>query len=398
MKAPFAPLGKKNAFTLVEMLVSVSVLALIMLVLVSMTNQISQTWRSTTGKIEQFQGARDGFESMTRKISQATLNTYWDLYNVKVGGRDSPRDFLRQSQLRFVSGPMAKLAPDPTRPTHGIFFQAPLGFVDDVEDLGRLDNLLNTWGYFLEVGEDETYRPSFLTGLVPSHTKPRLMELMQPAESLSVYDLDPKGADKPVPGDQLGWFRPSLTGTNRPVRVLAENVVALIVWPRLSKLQEDARRDAGRSVLSPNYVYDSSVRSFFKKITSSATSIVYLNEGTAAVDSVTTNPQIAGEINPFNQLPPVVQVTMVAVDDASAQRLVAASPMKKGAFADLTKGLFEVACVTGTKANQETKYEQDLKELEERIVKAKLTYRVFSTNVTIRGAKWSSYQTRSRED
>ena len=70
--SPHFPGGSTAAFTLVELMVSVTVLSLIMVVLMSMTNQITQTWRSTTGKIEQFQEARDGFESMTRKLSQAT--------------------------------------------------------------------------------------------------------------------------------------------------------------------------------------------------------------------------------------------------------------------------------------------------------------------------------------
>ena len=48
-------------FTLVELMVSVSIIGLIMLVLVSMVNQISETWRTSTGKITEFQEARSGF-------------------------------------------------------------------------------------------------------------------------------------------------------------------------------------------------------------------------------------------------------------------------------------------------------------------------------------------------
>ena len=76
--------------------------------------------------------------------------------------RKAPKDFVRQSQLRFISGPMAKLAQNANRPTHGVFFQAPLGFVEGVDDLGRLENLLNTWGYFVEVADDSDSRPAFL--------------------------------------------------------------------------------------------------------------------------------------------------------------------------------------------------------------------------------------------
>jgi len=384
--------SRSAGFTLVELLVSVSILALIMVILIGMTNQISQTWRSTTGKIEQFQEARDGFESMTRKLSQATLNTYWDLFNVKVGGRDVPKDFLRQSELRFISGPMSELAPNAMRPTHGVFFQAPLGFAEDEKALGGLENLLNTWGYFIEIGDDADSRPSFLQNRVPIRWRTRLVELMQPTEKMSVYDLDLQGKPDPGPNIQrdLSWFRPALSRADRSVRVVAENIVALIIWPKLSKQEEDARRDAGKSVLSPNYLYDSSLRSFRSARFGSTALPIYLNKGAKMVSA--SDLREASEINPKNQLPPVVQVTMVALDETSAARFKDAEG--NDASLELVKGLFEEACVHGTRANQETKYEQDLKEMEKRMVDAKLTYRIFTTNVAIRGAKWSSAQTK----
>lgn len=381
----FFPSGRAG-FTLVELLVSTAIIALIMLVLLGMTNQISQTWRATTGKIEQFQEARDGFESMTRKLSQATLNTYLDLTYTTTAGQQIPQDYFRQSQLRFISGPMARLAPATLQPTHGVFFQAPLGFVEDGQTLGHMENLLNTWGYFIEIADDTASRPPFITqGMVPTRWRSRLMELMQPAESMSVYDLDPKGAvdangnPQPVSGDQLRWFKPAIAigATDRPVRVLAENIVALIIWPKLSKQEEDARRDAGKSPLSPNYLYDSSLLSF---------SAGNLNEG--AVGTGTD----AAQINPKNQLPPIVQVTMVALDELSATRFHGAQG--DDAPLALVKDLFEVACAVGTRANQETQYEQDIQEMEQRMVAAKLTYRIFTTNLSIRGAKWSAFQTR----
>jgi uncharacterized protein (TIGR02599 family) len=61
--------------TLVELAVSTAVLALLLLLLLSMVNQTDSVWRQTRGKIEQFREAREGFESMTRRLGQATLNT-----------------------------------------------------------------------------------------------------------------------------------------------------------------------------------------------------------------------------------------------------------------------------------------------------------------------------------
>src|ERR1700722_11187886 len=80
---------EKKAFTLVELMVSTAIIGLIMVVLVTMTNQISQTWRSTTEKIEKLEEARDGFESMTRHLAQATLNTNWDYLDIN--GQPRPK-------------------------------------------------------------------------------------------------------------------------------------------------------------------------------------------------------------------------------------------------------------------------------------------------------------------
>ena len=74
-------------------------------------------------------------------------------------------------------------------------------------------------------------------------------------------------------------------------------------------------------MLAPNYLYDSSMLSICEDFGSGSTAL-RLNKGTKSVDVDDTKPEVAGEINPKNQLPPMVQVTMVALDEASAQRLM----------------------------------------------------------------------------
>ena len=213
---------KWAGFTLVELMVSTAIIGLIMIVLVQMTNQMSKTWRSATEKIEKFQEARDGFEAMTRRLSQATLNTYWD-YLDQTGAPRNPnvtsaafKSFIpfmygRRSSLRFASGPMSQipagtsgtpsvavLSADQARPTHGIFFQAPFGLVTDTDTqpaklnqtaltsgYSVMNNLLNTWGYFVETGND-TLRPSFVdpatnpSAHVRTRWRSRLMEFTAP--------------------------------------------------------------------------------------------------------------------------------------------------------------------------------------------------------------------------
>ena len=135
-----------GGFTLVELMVSVGLISLVAFILLSMTNSTASTWRYTTGRIEQFRGANTAFESITRRLSQATLNTYWDYDNPT-----KPTRYLRQSDLRFITGRTETLlaTKTPRRPTHSVFFQAPLGFVNDDTNFSGLDNLINTWGYYV---------------------------------------------------------------------------------------------------------------------------------------------------------------------------------------------------------------------------------------------------------
>lgn len=72
------PLRARAGFSILEVLAASAVLALLLVAMISMTDQVQKTYRSTVGKAEQFREARVAFESITRRLSQATLNTYWD--------------------------------------------------------------------------------------------------------------------------------------------------------------------------------------------------------------------------------------------------------------------------------------------------------------------------------
>jgi prepilin-type N-terminal cleavage/methylation domain-containing protein len=67
----------RGAFTLVELMVSVSILVILMLVVSSFVNLVQRTWVRTNSNISQFREARLAFDAMTRTINQSTLNTYW---------------------------------------------------------------------------------------------------------------------------------------------------------------------------------------------------------------------------------------------------------------------------------------------------------------------------------
>ena len=219
----------RRGFTLVELMVSMSVLVVLSMVLVSMTDQTSRTWRLTRSKVEQFQEARNAYETVTRRLTQATLNTHWDYRYTErpaAGGVKIkiPSTYIRQSELRFRSGPMDQLvttASDVYRPTHGVFFQAPFGVAENTQ-YAPMDNLLNTWGYFLEVDDDEDLVPPFLKDIIPSKKSSRLMELREPTEALRVYEM-------PLDSQSTAWFSASLDSPVRPVRVDPSTAGLLII-------------------------------------------------------------------------------------------------------------------------------------------------------------------------
>lgn len=348
-----------EGFTLVELLVSMAILSLILVVLVSIVDQTSKTWRYTTSKVQEFSDARNAFDTMTRRLSLATLNTYWDYLDASGNARTNsnsasfvPYSYGRQSELRFICDRTQSLAgtTNPPRPLHGVFFQAPLGYVDGSQtalNLTGLDNLLNSWGYYVEFNTDSFWKPSFLT-TVSSHYHFRLMEFMQSSNALTIYKYT-----SGQPGyTGLDWLSGAFSQppSAAPVHILADNVIALIILPKLS-----SEEDSTGTLLSPQYRYDST----------------------------------AGSNTPSwkNQLPPVIQVTMVALDDTSANRLESMNPA--GTMPDL--GFNDNASTLFTDATQfQNDLNQSANSLEKTLISKRLNYRIFTTSVSVRGAKWSS--------
>ncbi len=332
-----------RGFTLVELMASTVVLSLLMLILMNVSSQTSNTWKFTRAKVEQFRSARNAFESMTRQLSQATLNTYWD-YEMKGSATSGiPEKYVRQSDLRFITGSAQELCGgDAPRPGHAVFFQAPLGFSDSSHFQG-LENLINSWGYFVEFNSDKQFRPPFLENVKPPITERfrfRLMEVMQPANRFTLYsktsNLSYAGRD---------WIQPMLTSTEPQVHILGENIICLVLLPKLPRSDDETG-----TRLAPSYEYDSTV--------------------------TLSDP----EINPKNQLPPLVQVTLVALDEPSAARIEQGQVMPELGLDTLFKT---------NDPGSATRFEQDLTMLKETLSEKRLSFRVFTTNVSIRGAKWS---------
>jgi uncharacterized protein (TIGR02599 family) len=152
-----------------------------------------------------------------------------------------------------------------------------------------------------------------------------------------------------TPNGCRDWFMDAMNAAHPAVHVLAENVIALILLPQLSPEQ-----DSTGTALAPSYSYDST-----------------------AINAPPT-------VNSQNQLPPVVQVTMVAIDEISAKRM---------SSTDVANLNAELATLFYNASNYLTDLRQNTtnpNNLESYLIAHKMNYRIFTSAVAIRGAKWST--------
>ncbi len=328
----------KTAFTLVELLVAMSITLLLMVLVMQILGFSSNQWKQVLENTKAFQGARAAFESLTRNLSQAVLATEYDYYDASRRSRlqiatladaanklstFTPAIYGRSSALHFISG--KNLIAD--QHTHSIFFQAPLDFEPPSDE--NPSGQLNAIGYFIHYGNDAANRPPNLSSSSPEpRTRFRLMQYLQPSSTLDVY-RDSTGTS---------WFSTE-AGQSVPVNahILAENIVVLALLPKLPDEQ-------GKAVdaIAPFYEYNSRT-----PWTSGAQPIQ------------------------MHQLPPVVRVLMVAIDEVSAQRDSELGKSFRTLFTDPNK------------------FADDLNEVETELRERKVNYRVFQADVPIRSAKWS---------
>ena len=352
---PDSSVIRRAGFTLVEMLIAMTVLALILLLSTEFINQITKSWTQSSGRIEQFREARMAFETITQNLRQATLNVYTTYqYNagptptVPADKSEVPQKYIRHSELQFITGQSTKLLDDSSAAglvTHAVFFQAPLG-VSHRDSYAGLNRLLCGRGYFIAYSDDEAYRPPHVK---QTRKRFRLWEFRPPSESNEVYTTGTKAwyaraADEIIKAAETG-DRPS---HSRPV---AENIIALIISPQVTP--EDAKLAGAKPQwIAPAYAYDSS----------------------ALASTTSNNPQGMQHL-----LPPLVHVTLVALDEGSAAKLAEDSGdslpelVPSGAFTNCAD------------------FESDLARLEENLRDRKLTYRVFSSTLPLRNSKWSQF-------
>lgn len=327
--------ARPEAFSLLEVMVAAAVMAVMMLLIASVVGMAGRTIRTSSEKVDAFQGARAGFDALTRTLSQATLNTYWDYYNSarqpRTGANAAnfqPAIYGRQSDLHFLATNTAALnLPASLEPSgHALFFQTPLGFPASAT---QPPGTLNASGFFVAYGDDPTH-PS--VGGLDNRPRFRLYQWLQPSADLRV---DPAtGVINPA-----AWVSP----TADTVFPLAENIVAFV-----------ARVPSASASTATNYFWNS-------------------------------RPTWGSGNQPstMHQLPPLVEVTMVAVDETTTARLLEGVNSASAAASAL--GL----PAPGTVFTDETKYEEDLAAVQNGLASKGVSYRTFRTAVPLRGSKWS---------
>lgn len=373
--------GQPEAFSLIELLVATVILLMVMVVLLQMTGGVGAIWKSSSGKISAFQNARSAFSTVNRTLARATLNTYNDYVDASTNYRTaanaatfSPTKFMRASELHFIAGPASQVVPGASatiNPGSAIFFQAPMGDTD-ASSLTSLNRTLNSVGFYVEYGTpDDSLLPGWLKPLFGSAKRFRLMQFVQPAEKLQVYEST---AAAGYDTNWLGAFATPRQASQPRPRVLAEDVTLLVFRPRLSPIDESVvstnvfnttyTPSLQGSVLSPNYHYDSRAWESGYPLSLRVKAASY--------------PAPRADLM-RNQVPPMVDVAMVCVDRRSLARFDpnASTPPDK---LQVPAGLF----------TDSAKLDQDLATYGKQLSDAHIRYRVFRTAVEIQGAKWSN--------
>lgn len=322
-----------------------AVLGLMLAMVLSVTKNIGASVQHASSKMDAFASARAGFNIMTQKLSQAVLNTYWDYYDASGARRDPlnadafiAANYGRASDLQFV------IVKNSQSSDYGqaVFFQAPEGNASQA-GYRSVQGLLNACGFYVQYGSDDVFRPA---AIARSQWRFRLMQGGQPTESLQIFSGTSSFKDYGIAWTgAVSPLAPGSATVTAAATPLADNVIALVVWPRLS-----AVTGTTGTQLTANYQYDSQ-----------------LNANT------TPQPVTA------HQLPPCLQVTMVTIDEASAARLDTGSDTPPADISAALSGKFKDVA----------RYQSDLDELASMLTSRHITFQILTTSILLQESKWS---------
>lgn len=222
-----ASLHRSGAFTLLELLVAMTMLTLITGMLAVVVSQISKIWRTADAHIQRQMTGRALLQFIVRDLEMAMLQT--------------PYPAAKSPNLRFIAN-LPGFIPEAILNPHAIFWQAPVAMNRSKGDLAEV-------GYFVR----------WDTTSLPGVAKAQLCRFMVDPSDVDHYQiytstLDglpvqwPEGGiiDRVAPAtaaqDHRGWF--------------ADHVIAL--WVRcLDRAGNPILATADGSVLNGGYGYDS---------------------------------------------------------------------------------------------------------------------------------------------
>lgn len=449
---------------MVELLASTAIMLIVMLVLLQVIAGMTNIWHTSTGTISTFQSARAAFTTLTRTLSRATLKTYIDY--VDASGNPVTNStvnsstfvpiasFTRSSELSFLCGPTIQMitsglggksftSPSDVRtdfPGDIVTFQAPLGMVNSGIAAAAPDKFLqrslNTVGFYATYSQfaNTGTLPNWLTAALGltvgagqvSPPRFRLMEYIEPTENVHIYnDTLPPAPIPPAAWPANGadyyasitYIPTNIKTSNGMIQstfqtvTLAENVVLLIIRPRLEPPDEQALAGLGppvgvlnaltpysvttaNSIISPNYNYDS--RAWWGGA---------MGVSPAFTMDPTISPRITNSVYARlmrNQLPPILDVAMVAVDPNTILRF----PYTAGPPLQPPTQLQVPATMTGTTPIRHFAYatqinpayptsfsgsanmDVDLNNYGLWLSDNNIRYRIFRSSVQMEGAAW----------
>ena len=238
-----------------------------------------------------------------------------------------------------------------------------------------MHDLLNCWGYYVSYSSDLTRRPDFMkdakgTLLNPERKRFRLMEFRQPPDDSILFSKSFNIGSQTTSNGLYRWFRgPYKSGgkTTADYSVpLAENVLAVVVTPYIYVTTADSSGNSSTDMRKKqSYEYD--------------TKLYQWRAGTGQ-DIISSK----------NQLPAMLELTLIATDEGSYERLEA----KYGVTGAASKvqGIFNGLLTNSTNfapdpGNVQAKtYDVDV--IDQRIRALGINYKIFTTTVSLRASKW----------
>lgn len=279
----------KKAFSLVELLVSIAIFSLLILLLLQVTNAVSAQWVGGQARIDRRSNGRAILDFMARELQLAQLATSGPQ---QVDFATTPPTYSTQT-FQFIASIKAKqndanptFIPQEYLNPHALFWQAPDA---RITTRGRMSEI----GYFVKWVNQKAVLVRFQADPAdpanPDNLNPNFLiyDRDTSAEKNSVNWLAKSVIDAVAPADgpaDRGWF--------------AENVIGL--WIRaLDERGRPITKDNSSSPTDLEYQFDS-------------------RRGYRDADNVGHGPPA---------LPPVIEVAIVLLDNASAQRIEAGDPL-----------------------------------------------------------------------